>query len=141
MSQPAAGQALPVQQTSAAVQQSNSWEEILQEFRERYWRASEMNQFQYLVGQKHRNKPYEQVYADQGYVRWVKAHVKEAEATREQLQFLHYVQLREREAGAAAVILSLPQHPRHKCGTRRLWGVGRRGCRSGNSPCRSKWAG
>jgi hypothetical protein len=61
-----------------------------------------MHQFQYLVGQKRRNQPYEQVYADQGYVRWVKAHVKEAEATREQLQFLHYVQLREREAGAAA---------------------------------------
>ena len=32
----------------------------------------------------------------------MKAHVKEAEATREQLQFLHYVQLREGEAGAVA---------------------------------------
>ena len=61
-----------------------------------------MHQLQYLVGQKHRNQPYEQVYADQGYVRRVKAHVKEAKATMEQLQFLHYIQLRESETPAAA---------------------------------------
>ena len=101
MSQPAAGQALSVQQTSAAVQQSNSWEETLQEFQAQYGRASEMHQLQYCVGKKHRNRRYELVYADRGYVCWVKAHVKEADATKEQLQFLHYIQLQEREAGAA----------------------------------------
>ena len=97
MSQPAAGLAPSAQQSSnrdEAVQQSNSWEHFRM--------ASEMHQCKYLVGTKHRNLLYEQVYADQVYVCWVKAHWKEPDATQEQRRFLHYIQLREREAGAGA---------------------------------------
>ena len=98
MSRPAAGQAPSVQQSSQAVQQSSeadsTWEEILQEFQERYKEASRMHCFRYHVRRKHQRKPYVQVYGDNGYVRWVRAHVQEEGDTREQLRLLHYIRLR-----------------------------------------------
>ena len=52
---------------------------------------------------------YDQVFEDQNYVSWVKAHWKEGKATREQLRFLHYIRLQECEAGA--VVEPTPQGP------------------------------
>ena len=98
-----------VQPSSEANQGSSSQAEYLLELQGRYQNASQMCHFQYHVGEKHRNKRYDQVFEDQGYVSWVKAHVKEEKATREQLRFLHYIHLQEREAGA--VVEPAPQEP------------------------------
>ena len=99
MSRSTAGPAPAVQQSREA---NSSWEGILLEFQERYQEASQMHQFRYPIGRKHQHQRYVQVYEDQGYVRWVKAHVQKEGATREQLRFLHYIQLQENETGAAA---------------------------------------
>jgi len=98
-----------VQQSSEADQQSSGQAEYLLELQERYQNASQMHHFQYHVGEKHRNKQYDQVFEDQNYVSWVKAHWKEGKATREQLRFLHYIRLQECEAGA--VVEPTPQGP------------------------------
>ena len=57
-----------VQLSSEANQGSSSQAEYLLEFQERYQNASQMHHFQYHVGEKHRNKQYDPVFEDQGYV-------------------------------------------------------------------------
>ena len=61
-----------------------------------------MHHFLCHIGKKHKDKTYDQEFEDQDYVCWVKTHVKVAGTTQEQPQFLHYLLLRECEAGAAA---------------------------------------
>jgi hypothetical protein len=109
MNRHAAGQAPAVQQSVEADQWSSRRAEYMQEFQGRYQLAVQMHHFLYHLGKKHKGKRYDQVFEDQDYVCWVKAHWRRGHATREQQRFLHYIQLQERGAGAVAE--PVPEEP------------------------------